>query len=51
MNRDACVNGEQPDRNGGRDSRLMLVVAWTLVGVPLAWGIYQTLVKALVLFR
>ena len=26
-------------------------VAWTLVGVPLAWGLYTTLVKALPLFR
>jgi hypothetical protein len=28
-----------------------VVVAWTLVGVPLGWGIYKTLEKALILFR
>lgn len=28
-----------------------LVGAWTLVGVPLAWGVYQVFVKSLDLFR
>ncbi|HEY7842009.1 MAG TPA: hypothetical protein VIC61_10605 [Gammaproteobacteria bacterium] len=32
-------------------SWVAVVVAWTLVGVPLGWGIYKTLEKALVLFR
>jgi len=27
-----------------------VVLAWAAVGIPIAWGIYQTLVKALVLF-
>lgn len=27
------------------------VLAWLLVGVPLLWGIWQTLRKALLLFR
>jgi hypothetical protein len=36
---------------GGRSSWLAVAVAWTLVGLPLAWGIYKTLEKALVLFR
>jgi hypothetical protein len=26
-------------------------VAWMLVGIPLAWGIYRTLKSAIVLFR
>ena len=30
---------------------IQVAVAWTLVGAPLAWGIYKTLEKALVLFR
>lgn len=29
----------------------MVVIAWVLVGVPLAWGIYKTFEKAAVLFR
>jgi hypothetical protein len=29
----------------------LVVVAWLLVGLPLAWGVYMTFKKALVLFR
>lgn len=29
---------------------LMIVAAWVLVGVPLAYGLWQTLVKAAQLF-
>ena len=32
-------------------SWLMVAVAWILVGVPLLWGILQTLEKAKVLFK
>lgn len=32
-------------------SPLALVVAWTVVGVPAAWGVLQTLLKSLALFR
>jgi len=28
-----------------------VAVAWILVGIPLAWGIYKTLQTAVVLFR
>ena len=28
-----------------------LVIAWVLVGVPLAWGVLQTFLKALPLFQ
>lgn len=34
----------------GGDHRVMVVVAWTLVGIPLAWGIYNTLLTATKLF-
>jgi hypothetical protein len=40
--------------NGGRSSRgswMLVIVAWTLVGVPLVWGIWQTLKTALKIFR
>jgi hypothetical protein len=30
---------------------LLLVGAWLVVGAPLAWGIVQTIGKALALFR
>jgi len=36
------------DPTGGR---VALVVAWLLVGVPLAWGVYETVVKSMALFE
>ena len=30
---------------------LKLVLAWGFVGIPLAWGIYKTLMNALLLFQ
>jgi len=29
----------------------LVVVAWLLVGVPLLWGVWNTLLKAAALFR
>ncbi len=43
-----------PDRGeaGGASpgSWALVAVAWVLVGIPLAWGIYQTLQTAVKLF-
>jgi hypothetical protein len=33
------------------DNRLLLVISWLWVGVPLAWGVLQTLRTSLALFR
>jgi hypothetical protein len=41
------VEGQHPSSA----SWVTVAIAWTLVGIPLAWGIYQTLAKAAVLFR
>lgn len=30
---------------------LSVVLAWLYVGVPLAWGVSQTIIKALALFK
>ncbi|MEO7084983.1 MAG: hypothetical protein ABI442_00215 [Gemmatimonadaceae bacterium] len=30
---------------------LRLIVAWTLVGVPMAWGVWQVFQKSLDLFK
>jgi hypothetical protein len=30
---------------------LAVVLAWALVGIPLAWGVYRTLQTAVKLFR
>jgi hypothetical protein len=35
----------------GKSSPLAVALAWLAVGVPLAWGVSQTLIKALALFR
>jgi len=32
-------------------SALSIALAWTLVTVPLAWGVYQSVVKSLPLFQ
>jgi len=32
--------------SGGRTPTAMVVLAWALVGVPLAWGVYKTLLSA-----
>lgn len=34
-----------------RGSWILVGVAWVAVGVPLLWGIWTTLKKAIVLFR
>ena len=34
----------------GHNNGLKLVLAWGFVGIPLAWGVIQTLVNALKLF-
>jgi hypothetical protein len=37
--------------SNSRDDRVRLILAWLLVGVPLAWGIWKTLLNALQLFQ
>ena len=32
-------------------TRIQLAIAWTLVSVPLAWGVWQVFKKSLDLFR
>ena len=36
--------------HGEKTSPLLLVAAWVVVTIPLAWGVYQTAVKSLPLF-
>jgi hypothetical protein len=40
---------EQPRASGGLT--LKLVGAWALVGIPLAWGVWQVFQKSLDLFK
>lgn len=34
-----------------KSNALMLLVSWVVVGVPLVWGVYNTLLKLPALFR
>lgn len=42
---------EAPMPEPGRSSSITLALAWLAVGIPLAWGVSQTIVKSLALFR
>lgn len=33
-----------------RAGRMRLLASWLVVGVPLGWGVWQVLIKSLVLF-
>jgi hypothetical protein len=35
----------------GKSSPVALALAWLAVGVPLLWGVSQTLIKSLALFK
>lgn len=37
-------------QNAAQGSALKLILAWGFVGIPLLWGLYQTLSNALALF-
>ena len=41
------VSVQQSDHSGW----VAVAISWTLVGIPLAWGIWKTLVKAAILFK
>ena len=41
------VNSEHP----GAESWLWVAIAWLAVGIPLGWGIWQTLLSAAKLFK
>lgn len=45
------IMADGKENDAGSGDRVLVVIAWILVGVPLGWGIYQTLVQALVLFQ
>lgn len=39
------------DGGNGGTTQLQLVLAWGFVGIPLAWGVIETLINALKLFQ
>jgi hypothetical protein len=44
------ATGGRGDASGG-SSVIPVVLAWLAVGIPMAWGVWMTLKKALLLFR
>ncbi len=40
-----------PDGSPATSSAGLVFLAWLVVGLPLAWGVMQTLAKAMALFR
>jgi MFS family permease len=47
----AAVGGDAAGVSGQGSHRGLVLAYWILVGVPLAWGVWVTISKALVLFR
>jgi hypothetical protein len=45
------VSQENPGGDGGTGQWGMVALAWALVGVPLLWGVWNTLLKAVALFK
>jgi hypothetical protein len=39
------------ENNQNGTTTLQLVLAWGFVGIPLVWGVFQTLLNALKLFQ
>jgi hypothetical protein len=37
--------------NTAKPSGVMLLVAWLFVGIPLAWGVYNTALSSMKLFQ
>jgi hypothetical protein len=44
------MSNDANNANGGTTT-LQLALAWAIVGIPLLWGIYGTLVNAMKLFH
>jgi hypothetical protein len=44
-------NVSMAERNQSTDNGLKLFIYWLVVGIPLAWGIWNTLLKLPALFK
>jgi hypothetical protein len=45
------VAKQMPPEGGAAGQWGLVALAWVLVGVPLLWGVWNTLLKAAALFR
>ncbi len=46
----ATLPPSSPGPDGNRSTGL-IVFSWLFVGLPLAWGVWQTIIKSLALFH
>jgi len=44
------MNDASQKSSSGDGQLVMVIIAWTLVGIPLGWGVYNTLLTAAKLF-
>ncbi|MCW5621399.1 MAG: OFA family MFS transporter [Burkholderiales bacterium] len=49
--RTQAASASQASAAAASGQRTLVVIAWIAVGIPMAWGIWSTIVKALPLFR
>ena len=45
------MNDDKRPDPSSQSPTLLLVLAWSFVGIPLSWGVYETLLKSLALFK
>jgi hypothetical protein len=45
------LTGDDRSAKSGQGQWALVALAWMLVGVPLLWGVWNTLLKAAALFR
>ena len=50
-NPNPTMNYNSPDAHASTTNPVLIIAAWLLVGLPLAWGVSQTFLKSLDLFR
>ncbi len=47
----STISAERPMAETNRGERVRVALAWLYVGIPLAWGVAQTVIKSAALFR
>jgi hypothetical protein len=45
------MSGSKHQEDVSGANAIKLALAWTFVGIPLLWGVYNTLAKAVLLFQ
>lgn len=48
---DVRLQSESASSRAENSSKVLVILAWTFVLVPLAWGVTQTLIKSVAIFR